>query len=276
MPAFCGGGRKTLYTIKSYVFPESLEEADELLQRDCRNNAILGGCCWLKLGRRRIRSAIDLSKLGLDQIEVRDGFLELGACVTLRQLETNPHVTARFDGFLGRSVSHIVGVQFRNCATVGGSVFSRFGFSDLTCALLALDAAVVLHRGGEVPLAQFMATPISFDDILLKVRIRDDGRRAAYQSARRSSTDFPTMAVAVSCLDGRWTVSVGARPARAVRSEQAARCLNDGLGAAAAGQAAAEELTYGTDLRAGADYRRKLAAVLVRRAAEQCMEENKG
>ena len=44
----------------------------------------------------------------------------------------------------------------------------------------------------------------------------------------------------------------------------------------AAGQAAAEELTYGTDLRAGADYRKKLAAVLVRRAAEQCMEENKG
>ena len=179
-------------------------------------------------------------------------------------------------GAMAESVRHIVGVQFRNMATLGGSLWSRFGFSDLTCALLALDATVVLYRGGEVPLAQFMATPISFDDILLKVRIRDDGRRAAYQSARRSSTDFPTMAVAVSCLDGRWTVSVGARPARAVRSEQAARCLNDGLGAAAAGQAAAEELTYGTDLRAGADYRRKLAAVLVRRAAEQCMEENKG
>ena len=48
-------------------------------------------------------------------------------------------------------MSHIVGVPFRNCATVGGSVFSRFGFSDLTCALLALDASVVLYRGGELP-----------------------------------------------------------------------------------------------------------------------------
>ena len=142
--------------------------------------------------------------------------------------------------------------------------------------LLALDATVVLYRGGEVPLEAFMASPIAFNDILLKVRIRDDGRRAAYQSVRRSTTDFPTLAAAVSCLNGQWTVSVGARPARAVRCESAAACLNEGKGAAAAGQAAAGELTYGTDLRAGADYRKKLAAVLVRRAAEQCMEENKG
>ena len=244
-----------LYTIKSYVFPETLEEADALLHRDIRAAAVLGGCCWLKLGRRRIARAIDLTRLGLDQIEVRDGFLELGACVTLHQLETHPAVTSRFDGSLGACVSHIVGVPFRNCATVGGSVFSRFGFSDLTCALLALDAAVVLYRGGEVPLAEFMASPIVFDDILLKVRIKDDGRRAAYESARRSSTDLPTLAAAVSCLNGQWTVSVGA---------------------ASAGQAAAEELTYGSDLRAGADYRKKLAAVLVRRAAERCMEGNEG
>ena len=31
-----------LYTIKSYVFPETLEEADELLQRDARTSVILG------------------------------------------------------------------------------------------------------------------------------------------------------------------------------------------------------------------------------------------
>ena len=265
-----------MFTIKSYVFPENLAEADELLQRDTRTSVILGGCCWLKMGRRRIGRAIDLTRLGLDQIEVKDGYLELGASVTLHQLETHPAVTSRFDGILGNCVSHIVGVPFRNCATVGGSVFSRFGFSDLTCALLALDATVVLYRGGEVPLEAFMASPIAFNDILLKVRIKDDGRRSAYQSVRRSTTDFPTLAAAVSCRGGQWTVSVGARPARAVRCESAAACLNEGKGAAAAGQAAAGELTYGTDLRAGADYRKKLAAVLVRRAAEQCMEENKG
>lgn len=261
-----------MYTIKSYVFPESLAEAGELLQRDTRGTAVLGGCCWLKLGRRRIARALDLTRLGLDQVEVKDGWVELGACVTLRELETNPVLTGRFDNLLGQAVSHIVGVQFRNCATLGGSVFSRFGFSDVTCALLALDTTVVLLRGGEMPLEEFMASPIAFDDILIKVRIKDDGRRAAYQSARRSSTDFPTLAAAVSCLEGKWKVSVGARPARAVLSARAAACLDQGQGPEAAGAAAAGELTYGSDLRAGAHYRRKLAAVLVRRAAQTCME----
>lgn len=265
-----------MFTIKTYVFPETLAEADELLHRDCRNTAVLGGCCWLKLGRRRIARAIDLSRLGLDQIEVKDGFLELGASVPLHQLETHPAVTSRFDNLLGESVSHIVGVPFRNCATVGGSVFSRFGFSDLTCALLALETTVVLYRGGEIPLETFLASPIAFDDILLKVRIRDDGRRAACRSVRRSSTDFPTLAAAASCLDGQWKVSVGARPARAMLSARAAACLSRGEGPAAAGAAAAEELVYGSDLRAGAEYRKKLAAVLVRRAAQACMEEIKG
>ena len=36
------------------------------------------------------------------------------------------------------AVRHIVGVQFRNCATVGGSVYGRFGFSDVLTLLLAL------------------------------------------------------------------------------------------------------------------------------------------
>ena len=85
-----------MFTIKSYVFPETLEEADELLQRDTRTSVILGGCCWLKMGRRRISRAIDLTRLGLDQIEVKDGCLELGASVTLHQLETHPSVTSRF------------------------------------------------------------------------------------------------------------------------------------------------------------------------------------
>ena len=260
-----------LYTIKSYLFPESLEEAYEYLSKDPRNNAILGGCCWLRLGRRRIRTAIDLTRLGLDQIEVKDGWLELGACATLRQLETSPLVQERFSGILSRCVSSIVGVQFRNCATVGGSVYSRFGFSDLTCALLALDATVVLYHGGEMPLADFVASPIAFDDILLKVRVKDDGRVAAYETLRRTSTDLPLLAVAASCLDGKWTVSVGARPGRAVRAVEAARCLDEGRGAEEAGRAAAEELAFGTDLRAGADYRRKMVRVLVRRAVQTCI-----
>ena len=261
-----------MYTIKSYVFPQTLDEAYELLTRSPRSNLVLGGCCWLKMGRRRIQSAIDLTRLGLDQIQVADGWVEIGASVPLRRLETDPVLKSRFGGILGKSVSSIVGVQFRNCATVGGSVFSRFGFSDVTCALLALEATVVLHHAGEMKLADFMAMPIECNDILVKVRIPDDGRTAAYESVRRSSTDFPLLAVAVSRKEDRWTVSVGARPAMACRAGAAEACLNEGKGSAAAGEAAAEELTFGSNLRGSAEYRKELARELVRRAADACME----
>ena len=42
---------------------ESLEQAWELNQKG-RNNVIIGGNLWLKMGNRNILNAIDLSTLG--------------------------------------------------------------------------------------------------------------------------------------------------------------------------------------------------------------------
>lgn len=253
--------------------PSSLEEACQLLSSDPKNHVALGGCCWLRLGNRRIRKAVDLSRLGLDYIREEKGWLVLGASVPLRQLEIHPAVTRRFDGLLGRAVSSIVGVQFRNLATVGGSVYARFGFSDVITALLALDARVVFHRAGEMSLEAFLASDGCPGDVLVEIRIPDDGRRAAYESVRRSSTDFPVLAVAVSRLGSDWRVSVGARPYAAQRSAEAEACLARGEGAQAAGEAAAAQLRFGSNLRGSEEYRRRMAEVLVRRAAQQLEEE---
>lgn len=252
--------------------PSSLEEACQLLSSDPRNHVALGGCCWLRLGSRRIRKAVDLSRLGLDYIREEEGWLVLGAGATLRQLETHPAVTGRFDGLLGQAVASIVGVQFRNLATVGGSVYARFGFSDVITALLALDARVVFHRAGEMPLKEFLNSNGCPGDVLTQVRIPDNGRRAAYESVRRSSTDFPVLAVAVSRLGNDWRVSVGARPFPAERSREAEACLSEGRGPEDAGEAAAR-LRFGSNLRAGEEYRRRMAEVLVRRAARRLEEE---
>ena len=52
----------------------------------------------------------------------------------------------------------------------------------------------------------------------------------------------------------------------------AAGVLELGEGCGAAGRAAARELPFGSNLRAGENYRRAVAAVLVRRAAQACEE----
>ena len=48
--------------------------------------------------------------------------------VTLRQIETNESLNNFFDNTIKEAVESIVGVQFRNMATVGGSIWGRFGF----------------------------------------------------------------------------------------------------------------------------------------------------
>ena len=107
-----------MLTINEYRKVESLEEAYELNQK--KNNKIIAGGVWMKIGDRRIATAIDLSGLGLDQITETDTEFVIGAMTTLREIEKHAGLAAYTDGAIRESVRHIVGVQFRNCATVGG------------------------------------------------------------------------------------------------------------------------------------------------------------
>lgn len=65
-----------MYTARNYVRPATLEEAWALNQK--RANAVLGGGCWLRLGRRRLDTVIDLSGLGLEEIREETGAVVIG------------------------------------------------------------------------------------------------------------------------------------------------------------------------------------------------------
>ena len=74
-----------MLTITDYVKAKTLEEAYELNQ--ARNSRVMGGMMWMRLGNARVKTVIDLSELGLDQIEETDHVFKIGAMCTLRQLE---------------------------------------------------------------------------------------------------------------------------------------------------------------------------------------------
>ena len=135
----------------TYVRVGNTTEAYELLQKN-RNNKIVGGGIWMRLGSRRVATAIDLSACGLDQIEETDTEFRIGAMCTLRQLERHAELNALVNHVFEFAVHDIVGVQLRNLATVGGSIYSRFGFSDVLTMLLAMDCDVELYKGGILPL----------------------------------------------------------------------------------------------------------------------------
>ncbi len=139
--------------IKNYVKVKSVAEAYELNQK--KTACVLGGMVWLKMGNRNVSTAIDLSGLGLDTISGTEDEYVIGCMTSLRDLEMNDALDMFTHGAIRESLCHIVGVQFRNCATVGGSIYGRYGFSDVLTMFLAMDTWVELYQGGRIPLAEF-------------------------------------------------------------------------------------------------------------------------
>ena len=245
--------------IKEIIRPQSLEEAYELNQK--RTNRILGGMLWMRMSNIQIQKAIDLSGLGLDKIEETEEEFSIGCMVTLRELELHTGLNTCFEGLIRRSVEDIVGVQFRNSATIGGSLFGRFGFSDVLTAFLVLDTYVELYRGGVCPLAEF-ASGKRDNDILVRVIVKKTKGHYAYQSYRNTKTDFPVLAVAMAQAEDGVKAAVGARPQRA-EVRIVTDLERDTL------KALADSFAYGSNMRASAEYRKHLASVLLKRAAEE-------
>lgn len=277
-----------MFYYNQYVRAQSLDEAYELYQK--KPNFVLGGMLWLKMKNRTLGTAIDLCDLGLDQIDEDENEFRIGAYATLRQIETHEALNAYTHGAIAESVRHIVGVQFRNVATVGGSIWGRFGFSDVMTIFRALGAKVQLHKAGIMDLDEFAALPRTTRDVLVSVIVPKNAKGVVYLSQRNQSTDFPVLTCAVANRSGRYVAVIGASPymAEPVWDEEGILdCLAD---AKTDGNAAltdnsetnakidkfaeyvAEHIRFGSNIRAGAEYREIICRVLTRRAVTQSLD----
>ena len=256
------------------MIAESLEQAYDLNQK--KTNRIVGGMLWLKMSTAQIQTAIDLSGLGLDQIEETEDAWKIGCMVSLRDLELHEGLNELSCNMIRDSVRSIVGVQFRNCATVGGSIFGRFGFSDVLTMFLAMDSYVELYKGGIIPIKEF--SQMKKDrDILVRIIIKKTPLKVVYLSQRNSKTDFPVLACCIRLSENGVRAVYGARPAKAFLLED-----EEGLLAGMetmsseekktavqkfADYAARKVPTFG-NMRGSAEYRTLLVKVLTRRALE--------
>lgn len=257
-----------MLNIQTYVRAKSLEEAYTLNQK--RNARVLGGMLWLKMASNTVGTAIDLCELGLDTIEEDETGVTLGAMATLRMLEQHPGLAAYTQNAAAKAVQDIVGVQFRNMATVGGSVWGRFGFSDVLTLLLAADARVNLYKAGTLPIETFAVMPYD-RDLLISVTVPKYRDAAfAYKAMRIQRTDLPVLNCALARLDGEYRLTVGARPGKAVLLRDENGLLANGItpeSAAAFAAYAAQNVPTGANARGSAEYRTHLVEVLTRRCA---------
>ena len=255
-----------MVTIQKYVRAKSLEEAWELNQN--RRNRILGGMMWLRLGNGNINTAIDLCDLGLNTIEETDTEFSIGAMVTLRDLEQHAGLNQYTENAVQQAVKDIVGVQFRNMATLGGSIWGRFGFSDVLTVFLSMDSYVELYKGGIISLEEFAASDKN-NDILVRLIVKKTPGHFTYTSMRNQRTDFPVLTCAVSCINDEYRFCIGARPSRAKVYPDAQRLLAEGITAdssKACAKQIAQMVSTGSNSRASADYRTHLTKILVYRS----------
>ena len=139
-----------------------------------------------------------------------------------------------------------------------------------------------MYKDGVLPLTEFMKMPYT-KDILVKVSVKKAPVTVSYQMLRNAEADFPIVNLALSKDGGRYSAAVGARPGRAVLALETAGYLTRALEgfcgqkdfkdvdeiAARAGEILKGEVCFGSNMRAGAAYREKIAKVLLKRAIRE-------
>jgi aerobic carbon-monoxide dehydrogenase medium subunit len=268
-----------------WLAPSSLEEALALRAERGDEATVLAGGTFLGIlinqGFLRPSAFLSLGRVGeLRGIAAPDGRLRLGAMTTHTAVERSDAVRAGWP-VLARAFGLVASRRVRNQATVGGVLADADYASDPPAVLAALGAGVVLRSprgertvGIDELILGYYETCIAPDELLVEVLVPPAPERAVYRKFRsRSSEDRPCVAVAATRDDGRVRVVVGA-VAEVPQHFPDVCAIADGepLEPALREEIArryAERIEPMSDPRGSAAYRRRVAAVEVRRALEQ-------
>lgn len=258
--------------INQLVLARTLEEAYEAVEK--RGAKILGGCTWLRMTAKHLDYAVDLSALGLSSIRETGDTFEIGATTTLHSLEIDRLLAKHYGDLFPRALGHIVGIQLRNLSTLGGSLAGRYGFSDVVPLFLALGAELDLYPQGLMDIGDYLAAADQGPHLIRAVRIPARDLPASFQTVRITHADFPILNTAVAFTPSGWRIAVGGRPGRAQLAREAMQVLGTARKPTAAeiaeaARLAAAELSFGRDIRADEEYRKRVCPVLVRRALEE-------
>jgi len=242
---------------------KSKKDALEILRQG--ETKILAGGTYLKFTKKKTKTALDISNLGLDYIQDNGVSIDIGAMSTLRSLETSKIITDNFDGILSNASSCILGVQFRNLATIGGAVISKSGFSNLITCLLSLQAKLVFLSGKTISMEKFLSSKIK-EDILEKIVIKKDFKACSFQIMQNTALDLATLNIAVAKSVGKINIAVGARPQVAQLAKEAAIEYSKSGDIKKTITIALKELVFQSNLRASQKYRVLLCDSLMTKA----------
>jgi carbon-monoxide dehydrogenase medium subunit len=269
----------------SLEVPGELEEAFGILEHHGDAASLyMGGTellLLLKLGLADVDVLVDGKRLAaLRGIAVADGFLDVGAATTHRELETSAEVQRHLPA-LAALAARVANLRVRNVGTIGGNLCFADPHSDPATLLTALDASVELvSRGGrrEIPLAEFLAGPLqtALDaaEIMsrLRIPIPDSARtRVAFERIAFHVRPVANAAARIGGDDDDVRIVVGAVGGKPTRVPAAEHLVIDGAGAAAVADAVMAAVEPLPDGYGSEDYKRHLAGVVVSRCVRRAL-----
>ena len=276
-----------------YVRAQSIDEALRELSANDGAAVLAGGQSLLNVLKNRVASVEVLVDIG-ELAELRtiergaDGSLEIGACVTYDELDRSADVREGH-AVLAEVAGHIEDQQIRSRGTIGGNCCLGDPTNNLPPLLIALGATMNIQgtSGGRSVAAEdfffaFFSTAVAQGEILRSVTVPPipSGAGVGYQSLAVGA-DSKAIVRASAYVRANGTVEdarvvlsiVGPRPIRHAGMEQ--RLRGGALSAdavAAASEAIGDDIEPVGDSHGSADYRRRMARVLARRAVNEAIE----
>jgi carbon-monoxide dehydrogenase medium subunit len=275
----------------------SLTEAATMLSQLGDDAKLLaGGQSLIPLMKLRFANPSHLVDLnfvpGTSYINEQNGAVRFGALTRHSEIE-NSSIGVRFP-ILHDCAAGIADVQIRNRGTIGGSLAEADPSGDWAAVLLTQKTEIrCLSPRGErsVPLTDFITdaytTVLEHDELVreISVEVPGKGTGGAYLAFKRSAPVYPTASAAVQitmkgdmCKDAHIVLGcVGLVPVRATAAGDALRDRRiDDKSIAAAMDVVREAVDPQADMRGSAEYKRMLAAALVKRAIEVAVRRARG
>ena len=272
--------------------------ADALTAAAAGSRPVAGGTD-LVVGTRQGKWSLPENLVALDRIaELRgivrtaDG-LRIGATTSHAELAGHPDIRERWTA-IADAASIVGSPATRHVGTLGGNIANASPAAETSGPLLCFDAQVELRSTAgdrRIALADVFSGPgrttIHPDELIVAVVLPElDGAGSCYVRLefRRQMEIAVVGATAVVSLDGgvvreaRIAITALAPTVRRIAVAEAALVGTDGgpEAAAEAGRLAAEAATPISDVRSSLEYRRAMAAVVVRRAVTGAIARARG